>query len=296
MSTATGAAGVAIAFLSYSSVIYMIYYCLDIFLEELSVDRHTGELRGLYSIFLNGGIMLGPLLVVLIARDDNVRPVYLVGAALLIVAVLLLSNSFKIKNNHHKEPIPLPFKKWRHSANIRRVTLAKLVLEIFFTLMVIYTPLYLHNELGFAWRELGIIFTIMLLPFVIFEWPVGELADRFWGEKEMMSLGFFITGSALLIMPFLDKVFAAWLLILLLSRVGASIVEITTESYFFKQISASETGMLSIFRLVRPVGIILGALIGALTLQILAFTTIFFVVAFVIFLGIRESAYLKDTL
>jgi len=111
-----------------------------------------------------------------------------------------------------------------------------------------------------------------------------------------MSLGLFITGTSLLVMPFLGKVFFVWMIILFLSRVGASFIEITTESYFFKQIDASDTGLLSIFRLARPVSIVFGAALGAVSLNLFSFEKIFFVLAVVIFFGLKESLYLKDTL
>ena len=55
--------------------------------------------------------------------------------------------------------------------------------------MVIYTPIYLHEHIGLPWSDIGIIFTIMLLPFVLFEFPAGKLADGKWGEKEPPIIG-----------------------------------------------------------------------------------------------------------
>ena len=52
--------------------------------------------------------------------------------------------------------------------------------------MVIYTPLHML-DLGFTWEEIGQIFTIMLIPFVLVEYPAGWLADKYIGETEMMS-------------------------------------------------------------------------------------------------------------
>ena len=161
--------------------------------------------------------------------------------------------------------------------------------------MIIYTPIYLHSTLGFEWSELGIIFTVMLLPFVLLEWPAGELADRLWGEKEIMSTGFLIICVSLLIMPFIGKVFWAWMVILFISRVGASLVETMTESYFFKHVKAEDTGLLSIFRLTRSVGNIFGIAVGVVALNLFSFDKIFFVVAVVVFFGLKESLYLKDT-
>jgi predicted MFS family arabinose efflux permease len=136
----------------------------------------------------------------------------------------------------------------------------------------------------------------MLLPFILLEWPTGEIADRFFGEKEIMGIGFVFTIGALVFMPFIGKVFSLWMLILLLSRVGASLIEITTESYFFKQVDASDTALMSIYRLARPAGIILGSLVGALSLSLLSFDKIFFVAALVVLVGLRESLLIEDTL
>ncbi len=292
--------GILISFLAYSSVLFMIYYCLDIFLEELSINTKTGEIRGIYFTIINLGIALGPLLLATLAREEELKSVYLAAAFMLVPPILLAIFSLKSRlpkwhGLYHHE-VFLPFKVWWQTKNIRRITLARLVLEFFFAFMVIYTPIYLHTIIGFEWIELGVVFTVALLPFVLLEWPAGELADHFLGEKEMLGAGFFITSVALLTMPFLGKVFLGWMIILLISRIGASLIEIMTESYFFKHINASDTGLISIFRLTRPVSVVLGATAGALTLSLFSFEKIFFVLAVVIMLGFRESLYLKDTL
>ena len=110
-----------------------------------------------------------------------------------------------------------------------------------------------------------------------------------------MGVGFLITGISLLTMPFIGKIFLAWLVILFISRVGASLIEVTTESYFFKHVGAEDTGLISIFRLTRPVSIVLGATTGILALNLFSFEKIFFVLAVVVFFGFKESLSLKDT-
>ncbi len=291
---------IAASFVIYSSYLSIAYYYLDIALEEISLNHHTGSIRGLYYSFLNAGLASGPLLVSIIIKGDALRPIYLIGTFILcgaiVCALFLHSQPWRPIHHKHQQSLSLPLRAWWRSRNVRAVTLARLVLEMFFSLMTIFVPIYLHETLGFTWSELGIIFTIMLLPFVLLEWPAGEVADRWWGEKEIMTFGFFLTGSMLLLMPFLGRSFSAWLVVLLVSRVGASLVEVTTESYFFKKISAEDTSLLSIFRLTRPVSIMLGALIGALTLNFFSFEKLFFVIAVVIFFGMKESLHLKDTL
>jgi predicted MFS family arabinose efflux permease len=77
--------------------------------------------------------------------------------------------------------------------------------------------------------------------------------------------------------------------------VGGSLVEIMTESYFFKKIRAHEFGFLSLFRLVTPLSIIIGAALGAIILNFFKFETLFFMAAFIVAWGLYESLYLKDT-
>lgn len=301
MALATTALTVAISSIIYSCLIPMTYYCLDIFLEELSTDKKTGEIRGIYLTVISLGVAMGPFILSFLATIwHGFQPVYIAAALLLIPPIFLAIFSLKSQtpkthgSYHHS--LRLPFGAWWHARNIRRVTLARLILESFYGLMIIYTPIYLYRILGFEWSELGIIFTVMLLPFILFDWMGGELADRFWGEKELMSVGLLIIGFALLVMPFIGKMFWVWMLILFISRVGASLVETMTETYFFKNVKAEETGLLSIFRLTRPTGAILGIVIGILILNLLSFEIMFFVLAVMVFLGLRESFSLKDTL
>ncbi|OHA91458.1 MAG: hypothetical protein A2832_00345 [Candidatus Zambryskibacteria bacterium RIFCSPHIGHO2_01_FULL_44_22b] len=299
LSTATEAWVIAISFLIYSSIFFIIYYVFDIFLEEVSKDTRTGEIRGLYMTILNLGILLGPVILALFAVDGNLTPIYIVASFALVPPILVgifdLHSKTQEWHGLHKHHALLPFRLWWRTKSVRRATLAKLVLEIFFALMVIYVPIYLHG-LGFEWSELGVMFTVMLLPFVILEWPAGKLADKLLGEKELMIVGFILMGGALIAMPSLGKVFLAWTAVLLVSRIGASLVEVTAESYFFKHVDESDTRLISIFRLARPAGVIGGAVLGAALLNFISFENIFYVLAVIVFFGLKESLALRDTL
>ncbi len=299
MALATDSLSAGTAFVLSGGCLFMCYYFLDISLEELSSNAHTGAIRGLYWTFLNGGIALGPLLLALTVKGDALEPIYSASAFIMLLAVVFAFFRLRepVQALHHKyhRSVSLPFRAWWRLRNIRAVTLSRAALEIFFALMTIYTPLYLHENLGFPWSELGLIFTVMLIPFVVLEWPAGEAADRWWGEKEIMTIGFFLMGTALLFMPFLGHSFSYWMVVLLISRVGASLVEITTESYFFKKISADDIGFLGVFRLTRPLCIILGAVLGTLILPHYSFAGVFFVTALIVFWGMWESLHLHDT-
>jgi MFS family permease len=128
--------------------------------------------------------------------------------------------------------------------------------------MVLYTPIYLHTTLLIPWDTLGTIFSIMLFAFVLTELPFGKLADRI-GEKALLFMGALIMGSSTLLLFFVPY-FTLPLLaaILFMTRIGASCIEVMTETYFFKHVSASETGVMSIFRNTYPLAYIIAPIIG----------------------------------
>lgn len=285
-----------ISFLIYASVSMMIYYSFDILLEEVSKDENTGKTRGIYLTITNVAIMGGPILIAFAGDNNNFKDLYILSAYFLIPIFLLMIFSLKTKRGAEVYfRVSLPFRVWNELKNVRRVTLARTVLEFFFAIMVIYMPIYLHKIVGFSWEQIGIIFTFMLLPFVLFEWPAGELADKKYGEKEIMFSGFVILCLSVLIMPYLGSSIVIWAIALFVSRIGASLIEITTDSYFFKQIGPHHVGLISIFRLSRPFGLMLGAGIGALSNALLHSSSIFLILGVTILFGIRQSFFLVDT-
>lgn len=282
-------------FLLYASVSPMVFYALDVLVEEITINRKTGSVRGLYLTVLNAAIALGPILIAYFSTDGKFKAFY-IAASVILLPIFLLAFFLKSRYKHKVyKNHALPLRMWWAKKSIRRVSLARFVLEFFYALMVIYTPIYLHSTIGFDWPEIGVMFFIMLLPFVIFEWPMGELADKKTGEKEIMSLGFAIMTISLLFMPFIGKDFAYWTAILFLSRIGASFVEITTESYFFKKIDSDDTGFISIFRLARAIGLIAGAGVSAVAISLWPISSIFFILAVATFLAQRFSSRLVDT-
>ena len=288
----------AIYFLIHLEAIALIYFNFDIFMESATKDEgKTGEIRAAYLTMANITIVLAPLVISFILVNNNYSLVYLFSALLLLplyklIKKLKTAKTGSIKHIRLVETI-LDYRKDRDLYNI---SMSGFLLQSFYAFMVIYTPIYLVKHIGFSWSEIGVMFTIMLLPFVFFELPVGELADRRYGEKEFLTIGFIIMGLCTLVMSFLTyKSFIAWTIILFLSRVGASFVEITTESYFFKHVDQDKTDIISFFRISRPVSFIIVPLVFALSLQFISFQYIFTIVGAFMIIGTHYSLALHDT-
>jgi len=287
---------VAIFFVTYDATSVLIIYSLDIFLEDATPEEKTGRIRSIYLTLGNLAVVLSPLVIALAAPNGEYNHLYVISALMLVPVFLIALYAFKGFKDGKKEVPKLPIMAWWQSKNIRRDTLVRFSLSLFYSIVVIYSPLYLRNIVGFSWTEISIIFTIMLLPFVLFEIPLGNLADKWSGEKEIMTLGLFIMGTSLIIMPFFNAPnMIIWTIILFASRCGASMVEVTTESYFFKHVNKNDEGLISIFRISQTAAYIVGPIIGAFVIAFLPFEAMFFILALVMLKAMSSSALLQDT-
>jgi MFS family permease len=138
----------------------------------------------------------------------------------------------------------------------------------------------------------------MLLPFIFIQIPTGRLADRRLGEKEMLSIGFIIMALSTIIMYFINSSsLIIWALILFGTRVGASVVEIMCDVYFFKKVDNCNANLISFYRMARPFAYITAPLIASIVLSFSGFgiNYLFLVLGVMMFSGLVFSLSILDT-
>ena len=290
-------------FLVHFIVVPLILFNLDVFVETIigSQEKRTGSTRGLYLVFLSFAGALAPLLSGLLlgdTPDPDFTAVYLAGAFTLLPFAAIITLYFK----NFKDPeYPIQSKKgmlrvFVKDSALRKIFSVQLLLQIFFTWMTIYTPLYMAKNAGFTWDQIGLILFVALLAYVIFEYPVGIIADRYIGEKEMMAVGFFIIAISTSWLAFLPSGHIAhWMIALFFTRVGASLVEATSESYFFKHAQGQDTDKMSIFRLARPASSLIVPALGVLLITSIETSFTFILLALLMVSGIFITILLRDT-
>lgn len=289
---------VASCFLIHLITISLLLFNMDVLVEDLSTSESTtGSIRATYLTLTNITIVLAPIVIAIILVNDNYFIVYVLSA-LSMIPLYFLTKKFKkiqVEKIHHiriKETISEYIK----NKNLYNIFISQFLLQLFYAFMVIYTPLYLGKYIGFSWTEIGIMFTIMLLPFVIFEVPLGELADEKYGEKEFLTIGFIVTGLSVLFISFITaKVFLVWAVVLFITRIGASFIEVSTESYFFKQVNKEKTDVISFFRIARPISFIVAPFLATISLQFIPFQYIFIIIGTIMIIGTHYSLALHDT-
>ena len=278
---------------------FMLAFTLDIFLESNSHDSRTGSIRGIYMTVINSAWVFSPLLVGFILSDGDYWKIYLIGAILILPALFLLRSGFRKFNDPTYKNIAVwsTLKNiWRQS-DLFRIFSVSFLLGFFYTWMIIYTPIYLYEHLGFSWQTIGLIFTIMLLPFILTETPLGKLADKKWGEKEVLSLGLVIMALSTAALTFVSSTSVAlWAALLFTTRIGASSVEIMCETYFFKKVQSSQADIISLYRATRPAAYVVGPLVASILFIFVDFKMIFLALGIIMLSGLWFSLRLKDTL
>ena len=252
-------------FLIHVSAGPVLSLCLDINLEgEIDSEKTTGIKRSLLLTISNIAWVVSPLALVFLVNQNVFSKVYLLSGSVLIILFFIVKLFFKntktatVTESNIFKNIKL-LKKHKDRA---RIIGSQFMLNTYYAWMVIYLPILLIQEIVIRWSEIGNLFVFMFLPFVIFQLPAGFLADKKTGGKELLVCGFIIMFiSTLFLSTIKTPVFWVWAITLFATRVGAGMTEVANESYFFKHVKEEDTGLISIFRIVRPLAYITAPLL-----------------------------------
>ncbi len=289
---------VIVAFFTCLALTSILPAQLDIFLEDNSFETTTGDIRGKYLTAGNIGVLITPLMVSFFLFRNDFRLVFLVAALLTIPLLFLIRKGFRSFKDpsYEREPLTAALADIARSRNLIGVYVSNFLLYFFYSWMVIYTPVYLNHSLGFSWSVIGVIFTVMLLPFILLEMPLGRLSDKKWGEKEILVIGMIVMALSTGLLAFMTvpRVWL-WAIMLCITRIGASFVEIGSETYFFKHVKSADAHLISIFRMTRPMGYVLGPLLATILLSFIDLRFLFLVLGIIMLFGIPAGLLLKDT-
>lgn len=286
-------------YIIFSAGMYLLAINLDIFLENITDEHHTGTTRTIFLTIMNTAILFAPLIMGFLIQNENYDRVFIASALLLIPMVFILLWNKRYLSDHivyRCRPLHKLLEIMKKNANLRKIFSAALTLRIFFSIMVLYTPIYLHEYIHFSWEEIGMIFFIMLLPYVFIQYPAGKLADKSLGEKELLITGliimiiftgmmFFTSSTSLLV----------WAGILFMTRIGAALLESMSEVYFFSLIQPKDVDLIYLLRDTRPAGWLIGSTLSVILLVFLPLPYLFLMLSLIMLIPLRPLLTLKDT-
>lgn len=285
--------GIIPVFIFYFALNSLIVFALDELVQIFSQNSKMGHVRGLYLTVINLAWVISQAISGNILSNFSFSSVYFI--AFVIMATFFLIVLFSLKNlkdpKYDKVIAWESFKKFFRDKNLARAYKINFLLQFFYVWMVVYTPIYLFSHLGFTWKEIGIIFTIMLLPFVLIQYPLGKYSDKI-GERKMLILGFLIASIATISLFFIQKhTIWIWAIALFATRFGAAIIEVMSDVYFFKHIQRENDEFIAVYRNTSPVSYVIAPVVAFLVFSFTpAFNFIFLLLGALMLYGVYLSS------
>lgn len=278
----------------------LLYISINTLMESVGTHHETGMMRGMFLTVLNAGIIISPFFAGAILERGDYGALYIVSSCMLLPFMFLLRRYMKHMPDPVYEKIEIggAFKKVLHNKDIRIALVTVFLLECFYAVMVIYSPLFLITKGISLSMYLSVILPIALIPLIILPYELGILADTKTGEKELMILGLLIMSASTMVFAVTETTHLyVWILILLFSRIGAATVETMTFSYYFKKIKQTDIALITLFGNMRTVAVIVIPTIGFIISPIIALypSLIFIVMSIALLLGALQVYPMRDT-
>jgi len=276
----------------------LLVFSLDELLKIFSTESRTGKVRGTYLALSSAAWVLAQVASGTILADFSFRVIYLTSFVITMVLLFVVLKTLKgIPDPKYDNVKNLKYVgEFFKDSYLRRAYGMSFLLQFFFCWMVIYTPIYLYSHLHFSWENIGIIFAFMLLPFCIVPFHAGKYVDRM-GERKMLMTGFAVTSFATFSLFFISgHTILSWAILLFFTRVGAAIIEVTSDSYFFKHIKAENDEFIGIYRSASPISYIIGPAIASLLfIMIPSFKFLYPILGAIMLYGVYLASTIKKS-
>ncbi|MCX6795531.1 MAG: MFS transporter [Candidatus Falkowbacteria bacterium] len=283
---------------SMNICIGLIAINMDIFVESFASRHAIGTTHTTYFTAMNLGWIISPFIAGQLIMLGGFKLTYAASLVCLMIFAfffVLQAKNLKDKNSYRDQDFVQTIKSIWRNKKLRSIFFLAFILSVFYSLVVVFLPVYLNEVIGFSWESLGMLFSLMLLPFIFVEIPAGIISDRYLGEKELMSIGFIILSVSLLLCSIVKGAdFWLWAIVLIFSRFGAALVESMREAYFFKTVSAQDVDFINFFRATAPLGYVFGALLGGVVLISMPLNQLFLAGAFLMCLSFPVLFFIKD--
>ncbi len=276
----------------------LLYLTLDIIIGHFSKLTNTGKIRGYYLALVNLAYVIAPLFTGFILGRFGFPVLFAISGILILI---LLIAGFRIPNVIPDADTSIKKSALRtvaHSKQLRGIFISNFTLQFFYAWMVIYVPHYLHTILGIPWGKLGLMFSVSLLAFVLLQVPVGYAIDAWISEKRVLVIGHIIMSISTIVFGYISSnaVFPILVLVFFITRIGASIIEISSDSYFFKSIDSDHTHLIGLFRSMYPVAYIIAPLLASLLFMTgMSYETFFTLLGIISIVGGLPLVFIKKT-
>lgn len=224
----------------------IIIVSLALMVRDFTSSKNLGRTEGVFYFFNNIGWLIGPVTGGFVNKYLGQELVFVLAGGCFMLAMFYIMHHHLIKRH--------PFLSLPHTQKKRVVTenrfkvyfrnkgrigayLVSVSLFMWYSMTAITVPLFILHA-GYDSDVTGLVLSFSIIPFLIFEVPVGYYADKY-GLKRFIVAGLFITAICSFMIKF-SPLFILSVLFIILAHVGSAFIEPLRDVYFFKNTDPKE--------------------------------------------------------
>jgi DHA1 family multidrug resistance protein-like MFS transporter len=255
--------------------------------KDLLKKRVATEEMALFAVLANMTIF-GASLGGYIAEKYGYTLNFLLSAAIAAISLIFLkkkiieSRKRKKRFLHASKDVVFSLKTYvkdmnwfLHQGNgVRAIFIVSAVLYSWYGASAAFIPLFLFQKFNTDLFTVGIVMTLINLPFMSIEYFFGRLSDRI-GEWKMFGTGLLISGIFACLI-FFSSSLIIFIFLNILASVGNTILEPLVESMTGKHVSAARRGRLSaIINTGKDLGAVIGVIFAGFLAQAAGISSVF---------------------
>lgn len=255
-----------VLFAMYQFLMSLFITDISLYIKHYSDYRMIAENTGKMGAFGNIGWLVGPLLGGLIAEKFGFEAVFIFSSMISLIALVtfffIRLSKEEVYFTHTRslyENIGLFFK----NSNLRKSYFNNLGLGFIYAIWD-FLPL-LMLQIGASIAVIGMTKTLMGVTQAVFEFPIGQMADRETGERRVLIVGYILAALFTLLLGFTVNL-RLFITFFFIAAAGSSFIEMTRDSYFYRQMPEKEVELISVYQTSNPFGYLIGQGFGIVAL------------------------------
>ena len=267
-----------------------------IIIRDRSGKRQLSRNEGIMYTFFNIAWVIGPLIAGYLADAYGIPLVFGISSVFIFLSLIIFRiskiNDANIKKRSDTKLLKNFLDFFKNKNRIKAYIISGGA-NLWWILIYLYMPIYIiQHNLGDIW--IGYFLFAVAVPLILFEYPASKLAGRI-GFKKMFKIGFLSVAIVSFSCFFISNIYII-LGLLVLGSIGISMVEPTTEAYFFDilKTKGEESRYYSIYNTTIDANHFVGKFLAGALLLFTPFKAVFLFFAFFMFLYFLLAFRIKE--
>lgn len=256
-----------VIFSLYTFAVTLVWFNVHLYVKHNSDAQHLSGNEGKLGVFVNLGVVLAPFIGGAVATRFDLPAVFVAAALITLIAFILF---FELRPYDHEVVVTENENFWTSlKMFFRERELARIYFALF-GLYFLYATWYflpvLLTSHGLSVANLGLLYSLSAIPWVVLEYPIGRWADK-KGERAFLITGFSILSVVGFLYGFGPSL--PWIIAgLFIGVIGTSFIEQITFAAFFRRAGERDVERLSVFRSAMGLGQVTAPLLAAVLLSV----------------------------